>query len=176
MMRMRGVAAALMTLEVGLVAGYAALHLLVQLVGGNPWAGRQGGPYFLVALLLALPGACFAGIAAVREATDPDRRLLWVAALAAGLSALTWAIFRFDYGVGFQTTATTAQHAVIEALQQTQQERHGVGIPVFVNIHQPPVWFLVVLPAAVFGAVVAAGRRALERHAAQTADGGEEAA
>lgn len=178
MMRMRGVAAALMTLEVGLVAGYAALHALVRLVGGDPFRPSQGVLYFLVALLLALPGAAFAGAAAVREAADPDRRLLWVAALAAGLSALTWALFRFDYGVGFQSNAGPLEHAVIRALQWTQQERHGVGVPVFVNVHQPPAWFLLTLPAAVFAAVVGSGRRSLARRAAEeraAGDGGEEA-
>lgn len=174
MMRMRGIAAALMTLEVGLVAGYAALHVLVRIVGGDPFSPRQGGAYFLIALLLALPGACFAGAAAVREGGDPDRRLLRVAAVAAALSAVTWAVFRFDYGVGFQTTADLGEQAVIQALQRVQQDRHGVGIPVFVNVHQPPLWFLLVLPVAVFAAVVATGRRALRRLREEAGEGAAE--
>jgi len=174
MRQIRGVVAALLTLEVGLVFGYFALHAVVQLVGGHPLAPRQSAPYFLLALLLTLPGALFAGRAAIREAGDPNRRLLWVAALGAGLSAVTWAIFRFDYGVGAPQVLEEpgAVEAVIGAMRYAPPGHHGVMLPLFINIHQPPTWFLLVLPVAIFAVVAWSGRKALEtRLAEEAADG-----
>lgn len=174
LMKMRGIAAALMTLELGLVVAYAVLHALVAAAGGDPFSPRQGLLYFLVALVLALPGAAAAGFAAVREAASPDRRLLTVAALGAALSAVTWALFRFDYGVGFQGTAEDADLLVVEALRQGAAVRHGVGVPMFVNIHEPPFWFLLVLPLAVAAVVTAAGRLALRRRGAEAEEAEED--
>ena len=172
----RGVVAALLTLEVGLLLGYLVLHATVQLAGGSPLAPRQGDPYFLLALLLALPGAAFAGHAAVREAGDPNRRLLWVAALGAGLSAVTCAIFRFGHGIGAPKALEEpgAVETVIEAMRHAPPGHHGVALPLFVNVHQPPGWFLAVLPVATFAVVTWAGRRALERRRRVGVEGGDE--
>lgn len=169
MRQMRGVVAALLTLEVGLLFGYFVLHGIVQLVGGNPLAPRQEWPYFALALVLTLPGALFAGRAAIREAGEPTKRLLWVAAAGAGMSAVTWAIFRFDYGVGAPEVLRNPDtaEAVIGAMRHAPPGHHGVMLPVFINIHEPPTWFLLALPVAIFAVVGWAGRKAIEKRLAE---------
>lgn len=84
MMRMRGIAAALVTVEVGLVLGDLVLFVSYWLFGTDPYFTPWTG-YWAISLLLALAWAPLAGVAVVREAAEPDRGLVWLSALLAAL-------------------------------------------------------------------------------------------
>ena len=93
MQAFRSVAAALVALQIVLWGVALGLRGLVHLTGYGLLTTGDPRLYGGVAAIVVLPGAVFAGFAAVAAAREPTVRLVWTCALVASGMVFLWSVY-----------------------------------------------------------------------------------